>query len=752
VSPSAETPGPPAAGDAPDAPVGARSSSGGPARRETETRDPASDDGREPGTATSAPGPSARDRDGPALAPGATIQLASEATLTCERVLGRGGMGVVYLVHDSRLGRLAALKLVRGPSPSRAARFRREAAVTARLDHPGVPPVYDAGVTLDGLDYLLLRYVEGRSLAEHLARLEQRRAHRRQRGQPSPPPRELLDALVKVGEALAYAHSRGIVHRDLKPENVMLGAFGEVLVMDWGLARDLRESGERDSRLLDSRSGSGPRRPATDGALLGTLGYMSPEQARREEVDARTDVFGLGAILGEVLAGGAPFEGEDATEVLARTRAGAVRLPRERDPRVAPELDAIAARAMAPERGDRYPGAAELTADLKAWLAGQPVAVYRYRPAERLARLARRNRTAFLAGLFVLVAVVAALYAGRIEQMAAVDARKRAAAAAWQDLALRPASGFDERLAQAWEALSAAERWRELEPDGPRAAEAVSQAAFALGDVARKGEQWSLARQAYQQALGLGVDDERARDAIERVEAARSAAERERRRAIEELLERVASGERVARAEDVQDVVFELVRLADGPEAVGALVERLGAVTRELASVQRAVFLEVAEPTDAERESGEGPLSGVGEALEAWRRAGVEGRPLGAASAALLARARERIEERAARSLFFVPSTHAWLDTIAIRQAASLGAGRLHLARVACEALGRLGAEGAATVLADYLWAEADPGRAAAAGRALCRLGRPDVAARAGEGRFGEAYRARVARALRRAQ
>ncbi|HZV00844.1 MAG TPA: tetratricopeptide repeat protein [Planctomycetota bacterium] len=309
-----------------------------------------------------------------------------EVALSREALLGEGGMGIVHLVFDRRLGRRAALKLVKGdPGEARMRRFLREAIVTARLDHPGIPPVFDAGRTASGQAFILMRYVAGRSLGSILQDRTQ-----------GPPLHELLGALVKVSEAVAYAHSRGVVHRDLKPANIMLGAFGEVLVMDWGIARILEGDAGAGWGLLSEEPGPGDSQRVqagltNEGAVLGTLGYIPPEQARGEDLDGRADVFALGAILTEILTGEPAVTGKTSVELLSATVSGTIRRPRERDRSVPLELDAIAAKALAPDRDHRYEDARAFAADITAYLEGRPVSVYREGPLRRAGRFVREH-------------------------------------------------------------------------------------------------------------------------------------------------------------------------------------------------------------------------------------------------------------------------------------------------------------------------------------------------------------------------
>ena len=244
--------------------------------------------------------------------------------------IARGGMGVVLAARDPTLDREVAIKtLLPGTDGSGAVRrFRTEARVTAKLPHPGVPPVYAVGTLADGRPFMAMKLVRGRTLAAILA------ARRRRPPSPSadeldltaPDSPGLLQVFEQVCHAVGFAHSQGIVHRDLKPSNVMVGAFGEVQVMDWGLAKEMRGAecgGRNDGRPK-------PLAPGLDSALsltgeaMGTPAYMPPEQARGEwdRVDARADVFALGGILCAVLTDHAPYTGKAGTDLLARAAAG----------------------------------------------------------------------------------------------------------------------------------------------------------------------------------------------------------------------------------------------------------------------------------------------------------------------------------------------------------------------------------------------------------------------------------------------
>ena len=234
------------------------------------------------------------------------------------RLHAEGGLGRVWLAHDSSLNRDVALKELRPQQASRSdacRRFLQEAQVTGQLEHPNIVPVYELGERPDGNQpFYTMRFIRGRTLRREVAAYHQRR------GAGFDEPligRRLLQAFVSICQAIAFAHSRGVIHRDLKPENIILGSFGEVLVLDWGLAK-LR--GQSES--VDVAVGPEIRSDETSaGQVLGTPAYMAPEQAAGQiaEIDERTDIYGLGAILFEILAGRPPHQGGDTTDLLCES-------------------------------------------------------------------------------------------------------------------------------------------------------------------------------------------------------------------------------------------------------------------------------------------------------------------------------------------------------------------------------------------------------------------------------------------------
>lgn len=331
--------------------------------------------------------------------------------------LGRGGIGRVYVAVDRHLGRDVAIKellLERGDDPGRPgmvatlARFLREARITGRLDHPNIVPVYELGQRADGSLYYTMRVVRGRTLSQALA--EARTLVERLK---------LLDHFIGLCQAIAYAHSRGVVHRDIKPDNVMIGEFGETVVLDWGMAKARGHDAEDESR--DSIPSERSDRLSlnldltVDGSLCGTPTHMSPEQARGavNEVDERSDVWALGVVLYTILSGKTPFEGKNLIELMQRIRAGQRAPLRALDPAIPAELCAIAERALKPAPSERYPSGKELLRDVEAYRSGAQVAAYQYSALDLLRRFLDKHRTVAVAstvGLSVALVLAVASY------------------------------------------------------------------------------------------------------------------------------------------------------------------------------------------------------------------------------------------------------------------------------------------------------------------------------------------------------
>jgi serine/threonine-protein kinase len=287
-------------------------------------------------------------------------------------LLGEGGMGVVRTCVDRRIGREVAIKIVRPGEGSRGdlkARFLREACVQGQLEHPAIVPVYDLGRDPEGTLYFTMKRVRGSTFEEIVDALQAGSAD----AQKQFTRHKLLSAFASVCHAVDFAHARGVLHRDLKPGNVMLGDFGEVYLLDWGLAKVV---GAPEPRLPSGppaiASGSDPGAKTVHGAMMGTPGYMAPEQVRGEEVDARADVYALGAILFELLALEPLHPHRTADEARASTLAGVDARPSRRAPErdLPPELDAICVRATEKDPDARTASARELVDAVERYLDG----------------------------------------------------------------------------------------------------------------------------------------------------------------------------------------------------------------------------------------------------------------------------------------------------------------------------------------------------------------------------------------------
>ncbi len=367
----------------------------------------------------------AKPSDQEAVDPLATRMVTPSQSLSASRfrVLrphARGGLGEVFVAEDDELHRTVALKQIKDAHADDADsrnRFVVEAEITGALEHPGIVPVYGLGHYADGRPYYAMRFIRGDSLSEAIDAYHKARKARMPGGDPLAL-RGLLGRMIDVCEAIEYAHCRGILHRDLKPGNIMVGRFGETLVVDWGLAR-LMEVTEPEHTLAE-----GVLRPVSSqgtqhtmvGAAVGTPQYMSPEQAagKLELLGPRSDVYSLGATLFCLLAGEAPVAGEDAATVMHRVQRGELKELATLNNQLDRPLMAICYKALSLDPGARYERAEDLARDLQRWLADEPVEAFPETWLSKAGRWSRRHRglmaTIAVAGLLLLSVLSVSLW------------------------------------------------------------------------------------------------------------------------------------------------------------------------------------------------------------------------------------------------------------------------------------------------------------------------------------------------------
>jgi serine/threonine protein kinase len=353
----------------------------------------------------------------------------TEGRYAIERPLAAGGMGAVLHINDHDFRRPAAMKVILSrytSSPEATERFLAEAQVTAQLEHPNIVPIHDLGVMDDGTLYFTMKLIEGMSLGRVVKLLQQQRGGFKDKDGNLVPPdadsaaaekkwteEEKLHVFLKVLDGVGFAHSRGVVHRDLKPDNIMLGTHGEVLVVDWGIAKVLgtadpqSELVRKVASLRDQHSASA----TMDGSTMGTLYYMPPEQAlgNLSEVDARSDVYALGATLYELLALRRCLDVGNIADGIARISNGAWNRLDGVAPHLSPDLVAIVHRAMARERAERYQSCEDFSADLRRYLSGQAVLARRRNLIERIGMWYAAHRRQVQIGVAGVVLVAGAI-------------------------------------------------------------------------------------------------------------------------------------------------------------------------------------------------------------------------------------------------------------------------------------------------------------------------------------------------------
>jgi serine/threonine-protein kinase len=330
----------------------------------------------------------------------------------------RGGLGAVFVALDEELHREVALKQIldsHADDPTSRHRFVNEAEITGGLEHPGVVPVYGLGTYADGRPYYAMRFIRGDSLREAIDQFHAKATRAARPASSDLELRRLLRRFLDVCNAIDYAHSRGVLHRDIKPGNIVIGKYGETLVVDWGVAKATGKSdpsAAEHTLVPSSSSGSGVE--TLPGSAIGTPAYMSPEQAVGEldRLDARCDVYSLGATLYCLLTGKAPFADEDVGAMLRKVQAGEFAPPRQLNPSIDQALEAVCMKAMSIKPSDRYPTCKALADDIERWLADEPVSAWREPVTRKSRRWVARHGPLVAGAAGLLITATLALAAG----------------------------------------------------------------------------------------------------------------------------------------------------------------------------------------------------------------------------------------------------------------------------------------------------------------------------------------------------
>lgn len=396
-----------------------------------------------------------------------------------KKVFARGGMGEVWLTEDTAIGRIVALKKMRKQMRGKEDQFFWEGQITGQLEHPGIVPVHELGVDERGEPFYVMKFVHGKTLLQEIEAFHEAPAER--------PSREverikLVQVFLAMCQTLAYAHSRGVVHRDIKPENVMIGKYGETLVLDWGLAKMVGKDEQAETAgALRRQSFSGETFETLAGSVKGTPWYMAPEVAAGDVhiVDHVSDVYLLGATLYHLLTGKLPREGKTLPELISAAHKPPVP-PRSIDPSISKPLAGICLKAMAVERADRYQSAESLAEDLQHYLAGEPVTAYRETFTERAWRWARRHRRAI--GRVAAVLAVLAVAGVGYSKYRDIE-RQRAEERAENDRKLKDAEA--KRVAEAEAARLEQERLQTERDEEARKAKELARQKQATADLKR---------------------------------------------------------------------------------------------------------------------------------------------------------------------------------------------------------------------------------------------------------------------------
>lgn len=327
----------------------------------------------------------------------------------------QGGIGDVFKAEDAELGRVVALKRIRrndSHHPVRSKRFEAEAKITGHLEHPGIVPVYGFERDAKGRLFYAMRMIHGGTLQDAIERFHKKYPVGSISGEGTLAMQNLLRSFLKVCETVAYAHSKGVIHRDLKPANIMVGEYGETLVVDWGLAKDTQRKDVAEETVSAATPAALRGLKISDRTLLGEIkgspAYMSPEQASGDnsQVGVGSDVYSLGATLFAILTNRKPFDGRNVYQVLESVKSGRVPSPRSIRPDISRPLEAICLKAMSRNPRDRYATPNDLASDIELWLADEPITTWREPWTKRAARWAKRHRTLVASlGMAALVAL-----------------------------------------------------------------------------------------------------------------------------------------------------------------------------------------------------------------------------------------------------------------------------------------------------------------------------------------------------------
>jgi tetratricopeptide (TPR) repeat protein/tRNA A-37 threonylcarbamoyl transferase component Bud32 len=347
-------------------------------------------------------------------------QSASAGRFHFLRSHAKGGLGQVSVALDDDFKREVALKEIQpryADDPESKARFLREALLTGRLEHPGIVPVYGLGYDRKGQPFYAMRLIQGETLKAAVEQIHAQDRAGKERGELAVQFRRLLGQFIAVCNTIAFAHSRGVLHRDIKPANIMLGKYGETLVVDWGLAKHIQQtasSSQTDPTLQVPCPSNSTE--TTPGSAIGTPAFMSPEQAAgsQDNVGHASDVYSLGATLYFVLTGRPPFEGENVDNVLQHVQQGAFPPPRRVNPRVHRALAAICQKAMSLRPEDRYQSAVALAADIEHWLADEPVSAHPEPVGVKIVRWARKHKPLVSGAVAAFIVFLMAASAGII--------------------------------------------------------------------------------------------------------------------------------------------------------------------------------------------------------------------------------------------------------------------------------------------------------------------------------------------------